>query len=146
MNTEQMIEKLKKPELAQPLGLYDEYFPEEAKIIRTAKPENCLYWQFGNKRWTQATSLQLSLCYILKPGYEPEPEYEDCMVFRNSANGRLSVTRRDWDYAKEIGNVVSEPDFYWFRDIHTGTDSRIPGHVPGWVRQRHDVHTRFVKE
>ena len=71
MNKKDMIEKLKKPELAQPPGIYDEYFPEMAEIIRRAEPKNCLYWQLGNKSWRQATNLQLFLCYILKSDYDP---------------------------------------------------------------------------
>ncbi|KKN75769.1 hypothetical protein LCGC14_0376450 [marine sediment metagenome] len=140
------IKKLKDPRKVQPYWIRSK---EEQGVLFDAGIKNTLQVT-KNLPDGSAHGRELSVwcdqLLILKPGYEPESEYEKCLVFVNSANGRLSVSRSNWDYARDIGDIVSEPDFYLFHDVHTGTDSHIPGHIPGWIRQGHDVHAWFVKD
>ena len=69
-----IIEKLKKPELAQPFGLRS---IEEQEAFREAGPENSLLYTV-TESWVTPTGLNgPNSTFILEPDYEPEPESTD---------------------------------------------------------------------
>jgi hypothetical protein len=74
-NRKELIKKLKDRNRARPFGMLSE---EEQKILRQAN-ETKAVMLYNGSGWESArwffTSPQLT--YILKPDYEPEPEYED---------------------------------------------------------------------
>ena len=77
MTTKEIIEKLKDPNQAQPFGLRS---PEEQEVFREAGPENSLLYTV-TESWVTPTGLNgPNSTFILKPGYEPEPEYVDLEI------------------------------------------------------------------
>lgn len=147
MNKQEIIEKLKRKDLSQPFGLLTN---GERVILQQAGGRNC--FQFAGSWSPKQISRGFShdITYILKPDYEPEPEFEDCSVHPNSANGRLSVSRRAWDYALLISDICSEPDFMYFFYPYGDCGGQVTTYVPGeatqWVYQKKEVSARFRNE
>lgn len=147
MNKE-LIEKLKDPKQAQPFCLRSE---EERVILTKADPSNCLLMSGVNK-WTPSrnhASLSTTDTYILKPDYEPEPEYEDIEVVADVEGAlRLSHAISGKFGQLRIDIISSRKDFVgFFYDInsthdHCGTASRVAREI----REGHKVYARFVKD
>ena len=87
-----IIEKLKDPAQAQPFGLRS---PEEQKVLRKADTQNHLYFD-THGRWLECpnTNYWPDRTFILKPDYEPKPEYVDnvvAMLPTTNKSNRLQV-------------------------------------------------------
>ncbi len=83
MTEQNLIEQLKDPKQARPFGLLKKYFPQKARQIESAFPDGCLIHsargEFFEMRAT-AREPSLNCTYILKPDYQPEPEYVDLEI------------------------------------------------------------------
>lgn len=75
-----LIEKLRDPKQAQPFGLRS---PEEQEVLKKARKRNCLIYMVEDTWETpkECEAFWLAYVYILKPGYEPTPEYDDRDVY-----------------------------------------------------------------
>ena len=75
-DTKNLIEQLKKPEKAQPLGLLS---GEKQEVFRKARIENCL--DFRGMTWEKPShNFHYANTYILNPDYKPESEYVDLEI------------------------------------------------------------------
>lgn len=82
MTDQERIEKLKKPDMAQPYGVYIHDKPEMARIIDRAGVKNLLILTCAGT-WDNVAPIARivpSRTYILQSGYEPKREYEDIEV------------------------------------------------------------------
>ena len=84
-------------------------------------------------------------CYILKPKYEPAPEYEDIKIV--AISGRLVLKRESPSNSPTITEVVARENFVCFHYMN-GAKTRIPGDVPNWLRVNfgETMYVRFVKK
>lgn len=72
---EELIEKLKDKDQAKALGRHSQ---DTREIFEKAGPKNCLCYTMAG--WKQPTQFFMQLEYILKPDYQPEPEYVDLEI------------------------------------------------------------------
>ena len=138
-----MIEKLKKPELAQPHCLRSF---EEQKFLESINPDHLVFLNLqgdwvdwpGGPRCVRDT-------VILKPDYQPEPEYEDWEVFL-STKDKLCVRHPVRDRNILIGEVANEPGFACFHYMD-GAETTNDGQVPNWLRANpsQTIYARFVR-
>lgn len=147
--TDRLIERLKKPENAQPLVVYRDYHPELYDIIEKAGSKNCLLLE--GTTWVQALADSLGRTYILKPDYQPDPEYLEIEIEVGEDDGIVSLmkpapnTKSFW-----LDVVCRDEAFVCFHDPF-GKETTNAGDVPGWMRtlsaQDGDIkmHARFEK-
>jgi len=138
-----LIEKLKMPELAQPLGLLSK---EEHGILTRAGKENTLFFDASSKWVSASRTWWDNDVIILKPDYKPEPEYEDCKVF--VCGGILGI---DHPTFKPLYTLPGLPDFEgFFRNFPTESSETVQltdvDAVAKVIRQGKVVAARFVKE
>ena len=102
MTTAQRIAKLKRRQDAQPLGVYQAFYPDLAAILEKAGPQNCWVLNEDN-RWSQSGSRLPYHTYIHKDTYEPKPEYEEplatlvakILIIRNHCDDALQVLQEE---------------------------------------------------
>lgn len=87
--SKKLIDICKDPEQAQALGILIAFQPDRAALIEEAGPENCL-WYAGECGWKQAEFHNAYNTYIIKPDWEPKPEFVDREV-TTDARGFLVV-------------------------------------------------------
>ncbi len=149
MNKElqERIEKLKKPELAQPLALLSE---EEQAIFKKAGPDNMLWLvDCGARRgtWADAGSgKNPGHTYILKPKYEPDPEYIEIELEAVNKGVWLKEEAPGWSGDCSICKASMHEDFICFHYMG-GAETTNAGQVPNWLRANPDqtIYARFVK-
>jgi len=146
MNEQALIEKLKKPELAQPFALLSE--KEQSIFIQQAKLEGCLFlsdtadWLIlrqGNGHFKQ------HFTYILKPDWEPEPEYLDIAVVNRGGSLQIE-TKAPSTSIMFIDGVCRDHTFRgWFATSHN--EYRVNGTevVAEAFDKGHKPFARFVK-
>jgi len=124
-DTKTLIEQLKKPELAQPFGIYVRYFPEKAAALRKARKENCLWW--FRERWDNAgeTPFASDATYILQPDYHLEPEYVDLEIIRKGV--WLGVSDEEHNY-----------HFLPFVFVHLHCLDSLPGFFCFWQEENNE--------
>ena len=113
MTTKELIAKLKDRKRAQQWFLQTD---EERNILRTAGPQNCLYTSCEvYPEWRTPLGFGQGKTYILKPGYETEPEYDDLPVELFSGQLRCETFHGGWTV---ISNCVNLPNFvkFWVED------------------------------
>lgn len=80
MTNTEIIIKLKRKDLAQPFGLLNK---EEQEVLKKAGKNNLL-WLTDMCVWISPVAFSIHpnniSTYILKPDYEPEPEYVDIEI------------------------------------------------------------------
>ena len=142
----ELIEKLKKPELAQPLCLRSE---EEQAVLIKASPSNCLVMS-GDNKWTPSRNhsvLSRTDTYILKPGYKPEPEYEDIeivcgdlwLILRQNMPGRSSRCLYNCSIHYEFVGFFVDAGTLGEREVE-------PTQIARLIAAGKTVVARFVKE
>ncbi len=127
MNKE-LIEKLKHKDLAQPYCLLTK---KEKRILKDAGYKNRLVLQVDGTFFSDAEGNKQNLdVYILKPDYEPEPEWIDIEI----------VEGGQWLKLKE--NQPGKPGNTWLLDCVA--NPRFVGFVSdsGWVRLE-EIATRI---
>ena len=143
----ELIEKLKKPELARAYGLMT---PEEQECLRTAGSTNTLWFSIGSQ-WSKSGCADCpSHTYILKPDYKPEPEYDDVEIVRHeerfairNANGFSTIP---FGYIN-LNIVVSLHRFVGFFTTFSNYENRMAlPDIATRIREGHKVYARFVKE
>lgn len=70
-----LIEQLKDPKQAQAFGIYQQYYPKKEETLKNAGKENLLYHDLPEWRAKKEARFFSYSTYILKPDYQPEPEY-----------------------------------------------------------------------
>ncbi len=135
------IKKLKKPELAQPHCLRSF---EEQKFLESINPDDLLFLNLkgdwidwlGGPRCVRDT-------VILKPGYEPEPEYENREIV--AISGYLVLKRESPGNSPTINNMVAMVGFvkFWLDEYDDGfvTLESVSTHI----RNGKKIYARFVK-
>lgn len=148
MNKE-LIEKLKKPQLAQAFCLRSE---DEQAALTKAGPANCMFLS-GSEQWTASMnsgSFGPTETYILKPGYEPTPEYIEIEIVVQGHDVRLDRSEPGYEGHTDLNDAAVNKDFVCFHDPF-GMETTNAGDVPGWMRivaaQHGDIkmHARFEK-
>ena len=152
MNKElqERIEKLKKPELARQVGWLRKYRPEEYSILEMAGYQNRLRLFQG--QWANDTcGLVGGDCVILKPDYQPEPEYEEIEIVVDGGGAlRLKHAITGLHGQLRIDIISSRKNFVCFHDPF-GKETTNAGLVPGWMRQlaaqddNLKMYARFVR-
>jgi hypothetical protein len=143
MTEKEIIEKLKKPTLAQPFGLLPE---SQQDILGTAGKANCLYYRGS---WEQPVRGRFAddTTYILKPDYQPEPEYEDINIvgyglYLGAYGGLGSILPHHFNH---LHILTALPSFVGFFRLDNRNRVR-PDCVATKIREGHKVVARFVKE
>lgn len=135
------IKKLKDPKQAQPFRLLTD---EERGVLLKAGPSQCLILCESGS-WEDKPSGPYSFCYayILKPDYQPEPEYEKFEVFM--CGGILGIDRPTF---KPLYTLPGLPDFVGFEFIDGSvTTSHLSlVDVANDFRRGKTVCARFIKE
>ena len=141
----ELIEKLKKPELVRPYcfcsaeikAIFDEAglagcdrIGSDGHVAGIVNhPAKCPGW-----------------CYILKPKYEPAPEYEEWEI-RIRTEGNLAAFNSAGGAERSLAMCECQPNFVCFHYMN-GAKTRIPGDVPNWLRVNfgETMYVRFVKK
>ncbi len=147
MNKElqERIKKLQDPKQARPFGLLSK---EEQDCLR--KANLCGAVLMYRVKWTSAAKWDFDCpwnAYILKPDYEPQPEYEDIEVvadvegalrLKHSIFGKFGHLR--------IDIISSRRGFvrFWYDD--DDESYTCLENVATRIREGHKVYARFVKE
>ena len=141
-----MIEDLKKPELARAYWMRTS---EEQSILFKAGPEETLIVdcdnRYGRKHYIELSEWREHMV-ILKPGYEPGPEYldipfiiDECGEMALKENCPNSQYRLPWWAA-------ADKDFVEFRTATVPVEiTTIAGCVPTWFREGKGPYARFVR-
>lgn len=149
MNRElqERIEKLKDPKQAQPWGVLT---LAEISIMGKAGKANMLTLYRGCEWKTPVADERFAdMSYILKPNYEPDPEYIEIKVILFGGTYRLEEVSPN-TACKEFPIITADKDFVCFHDPF-GKETTNAGDVPGWMRtlaaQDGDIkmHARFEK-
>lgn len=156
MTRQEMIEKLKDPERAQPFCLLSS---EEQAILKEGGA-SCLYlsWRDNAAKWNPMHFVRIEgnkNVYILGPGYqpkpkpEPEPEYVDIEIIVDG-DGQFKLSehwdglKHDYDY---LWWVVGHKDFVKFFASPPTEDGRVPlADIATLIREGNKVFAKFVKE
>ena len=139
----ELIEKLKKPELVRPYcfcsaeikAIFDEAglagcdrIGSDGHVAGIVNhPAKCPGW-----------------CYILKPKYEPAPEYEEWEIRINS-EGNLAAFNSAGGAERSLAMCERQPNFvcFWV----DGYQANMPvTDVATAIREGHKVNARFVKK
>lgn len=137
----ELIGKLKRQNYARQAGWLKKYRPDEYSILEVAGWRNRLRLDC-NQNWVEDTGpIGYSDTLILKPHYEPEPEYDDRAVGIGES-GLLEVA------GVSIHCLLSWPDFvgFFYDDADGFPHGLALGIVAEWMRGGHKVYARFVKE
>ena len=147
-----MIEKLKDKNRAQPFFMRSE---EEQAILIEAGPEFCLTTSAGQyPTWNNATGP--IACwklepYILKPDYQPEPEYEDIEIIDTGGilgiqNGgherRFDTFPYDWIHLHVIPSL---PQFHHFCRADNLNGAVPVASIARIFAKKDKVYARFVR-
>ncbi|KKN77668.1 hypothetical protein LCGC14_0357930 [marine sediment metagenome] len=144
MNKE-LIEKLQDPKQAQPLCLRTE---AEQAILTKAGPDNCLilsardYWSLSGN----VVNLTPTAAYILKPDYEPQPEYEDIEIRVGHGNSLYIQLSGTGSIRTTLYKAANKSNFVCFH-YKDGASTRYTGDVPNWLRKAPDqtMYARFIR-
>jgi hypothetical protein len=153
MMAKDLIEKLKDPKQAQPYGILSE---DEQAVLNKAGMSMCRVY-CGTWEPTGGMYFCENSAYILKPDYEPEPEYEDYEI--RDTGGLLGIQndcgeRRifhfdalPYDYI-HLHCLPSLPNFVGFYVAPKTPGERpiLMVNVATAIREGHTVVARFVKE
>ena len=142
---QERIEKLKKPELAQPFGLRTD---EERAILRQADKANCIVFTDQND-WIVASGAmdwRHTHTYILKPHYKPKPEYIEIELEAVNKGVWLKDAAPGWTGECSTYKAATHEDFICFHFID-GSETVVPGNVPNWRRlnPHKTMYVRFVR-
>ncbi len=141
------IEKLKDQKQAVPLWMRTK---EEQEIITRARPEDRLvthYESWPNWQTSISTKPHRDSVYILKPGYEPEPEYDEIEIVRGDSDLWLVLIKdMPGRSCRCLYDCGIHPAFVCFHYMD-GAETTIPGNVPNWLRQNPGqiMYARFVR-
>lgn len=142
MKDTDIITKLKDKTQAQPFGLRSK---EEQEVQQKAGRENVLF--FDGREWTTIGGGPGGFAdmhtYILKPDYEPEPEYVDWKI--EAVNDLLCVAERPIGKAisyKPLYCVPAMPNFVKFVEDCHGNICSLDC-VANLIHGGHKVFARF---
>ncbi|MHC4346345.1 MAG: hypothetical protein ACYSUP_16850 [Planctomycetota bacterium] len=155
MSDSELIAKLKDPKQARPFGLLSD---EEQAILERATKRNCL-WYTGSNEFCQSLfdGFTVHYTYVLKPDYEPEPDYEDIEIVE--CRGLLGIWNHHvqgrgrpypgfpYDFI-HLHCVVSLPTFEQIVSKNEGRAEQLilPADVAKYKLMGHNVVARFVKD
>lgn len=151
MIDKETIEKLQDQEQAQAYGTLLKYYPDQARIIAQAYPDNCLFLNGDNKYDQPPTGNKpphLCTVYILKPGYEPKPEYKEWAIRKNDY-GTLAAFNMSGGAERSLARCVCDLTFvgFYFYMIVTGFNNSDVSirleQVATAIREGHKVVARF---
>ena len=142
MNKE-LIDKLKDPKQAQPFGLRSK---AEQELLTKAGRPNCRWYDEDGWNVQKCDSYCKETTYILKPDYEPEPEYEDIEI-----EGSLWLMVKSDPYNTTLRTMVDLTGHRNFVKFYADICKRISlEDVAGAYRtaqeRGHKVYARFVNE
>lgn len=146
MNRAELIKELRDPEMAQPLGVYEQYQPEWAKIIREAGPDNCLC--LDRDGWAEHTQFVSWNTYILKPDYQPEPEYKEIsLVFQEGVLCLFRLSPKPFRTRDPL-QVIRHENFmgFWANPGTSGERDVLIWYLTNTKRDGHKVVARFKTE
>ena len=137
-----IIEHLKDKSTAQPFGLRT---PEEQEIFRKAGKPNVLYYCVDGT-WEILTNPDwcCDSTYILRPDYQPEPEYIDIELVPDGIFWKLKKSMPCCIANDSLRMVPIHRQFVKFR-----TDSNYTRHAgiaTDWANKDEKVVARFRKE
>jgi hypothetical protein len=147
------LEELKDPKKAQAFGIYKQYHSEKADILEKVGKENLLYHDPPEWRQKDRTAFFSFRTYILKPDYQPEPEYVDLEIIKRG--GWLGVWRLGNRFLpKPFTHLYCLPSLPGFQCFWHSNDDKFSQHahvnidvVASLVRQScHKVYARFRRE
>lgn len=139
MNKE-LIKTLKEPAQALRFELLESINPEAAEIIRKAYPFGCQYFSREWKDCMAGKTPSPSDTYILKPSYEPEPEYEDWEIRTNPCDPpRLYAWYAETRQEMSMAECDEHPALYGYLAIDT-TGEHYLNRRTDVANHKHDGH------
>ena len=141
----ELIEKLKDPKQAQAYWMRT---IEEQSILFKAGPERTLIVDCGNKHGRKhyvELSEWREQMIILKPDYEPEPEYEDIDIV---VKGHWLILQHSPQLGMSccVNTAVTNRNFIGFFATFSNYENRMAlPDIATRIREGHKVCARFVK-
>ena len=138
-----IIEHLKDKSKAQPYGLRTE---EEQAVLKKAGPANCIH-ATGNEHleWSQSKHTWAGAAYILKPDYQPEPEFIDIELVLDGVFWELKKAMPGCAAFTRVERAPIHQQFVHFRK-DSNHYTRHAGRATDWANEGQKVVARFRNE
>lgn len=146
MTRQEMIEKLKDPERAQPFCLLSS---EEQAILKEGGA-SCLYlsWRDNAAKWNPMHFVRIEgnkNVYILGPGYQPKPKWNDIAIVLN--DGWLGVYSNATPYHfMHLHTIPSMPNFHHFCHLNHLSGEMSMSAISRCWQKGDNIVARFMKE